>query len=134
MAYKAERASERLFKVILKTAGKTEEELLKQYEGPKPSDKFIKDMKKAYDSLDGLEILAMKSFVSDGYIAIGWEEEDDHLIRDFIYQAEQDEYFGTYVDEREEFLNDWKNCDYDPMGSLSFSAEEVEIIEQQEGE
>lgn len=130
MAYKAERISERIFKVVLKTAGKTEEELFNQYEGPKPSKKFIKDMKNAYDSLEGLKILVMKSFASDGYIAIAWEEEDDHLIRDFIYQAEQDEYFGTYVDERNEFLKDWKTGDYSPMGSLSFSAEEIEIIEE----
>lgn len=130
MAHKAERISERIFKVVLKTAGKTEEELLNQYEGPKSSDQFIKEMKKAYDSLDGLEILAMKSFVSDGYIVIAWEEDDDPLIRDFIYQAEQDEYYGTYVDEREEFLKDWKTGDYSPMGSLSFSEKEIEIIEE----
>jgi hypothetical protein len=132
MAYKADHTSKRIFKAVLKTAGKKVEELFNQYEGPKPNKKFIMDMKKAYESIDGLKILVMKSFISDGYIAIAWEEEDDHLIRDFIYQAEQDEYFGTYVDERDEFLKDWKTGDYSPMGSLSFSSEEIEIIEEME--
>lgn len=116
----------------LKTAGKTHEQILAEYEGPRPSDEFIQNIKKAYDSIDGLEVAVLKSGISEGYVIGGWQGKDDHLFRDFIYQAEQDEFFGTYVDDYEGFLKAWMSGEYEPMGSLTFDHKEVEILEKLE--
>lgn len=123
----------KLFKAKLKTAGKTPEELLKEYDGPKPSDEFIQNMIKANDSIDGLEVVLMDHWSGEDYSMVAWQEKDNDVFRDFIYQSEQDEFFGSYVDDREEFLKDWDSGDYSPMGSLTFGTYEVEILGELEG-
>lgn len=125
-----------LYKARLKTAGKTPEQIKADYEGgigPLPSDEEIQSWIKVYDLISGTEITAMKSPLSDGYCPVAWDEIDDDKFREFVYQAEQDPYFGTYVDEREEFLNDWKTGEYCPTGTLTFDSADVEIIEEIKG-
>ncbi|GIN97843.1 hypothetical protein J6TS1_37130 [Siminovitchia terrae] len=69
----------------------------------------------------------MKCGFSDGFVLGCLQDEDDEKVRDFIYQAEQDEMFGTYIDQRDEFLRDWESEEYSPTGSLVFKEEDVEV-------
>ncbi|GIN89878.1 hypothetical protein J22TS1_09290 [Siminovitchia terrae] len=39
----------------------------------------------------------------------------------------EDEMFGTYIDQRDEFLRDWESEEYSPTGSLVFKEEDVEV-------
>lgn len=121
------------YKAKLNTGGKTPEQIIRDYEGgigTLPNQKEIQDWINAYDLINGIELVVMKSPFSDSYTPVSWDEKDNEKIRDFIYQAEQDPFFGTYVDEREEFLEDWKSGEYSPTGSLVFDREDVEIIEE----
>lgn len=124
----------KLFRVKLKTAGKTPDQILSAYDGPKPNEEEVKNLIKAYDSLDGIEVVVSKSLISDGYCLAAWQNKDENLIRDFVYQAEQDEFFGSYVDDREEFIKDWESDDYSPPGSMVFENDDVEIIEELSGD
>jgi hypothetical protein len=121
------------YKARLKTGGKTPEQIKADYDGglgSAPSEEEVQNWIKAYDLISGIELIVMKHPISDGYVPVSYDEEDDCKIRDFVYQAEQDPYFGTYINERDEFLEDWKSGDYSPMGSLTFSSDDVEIIEE----
>lgn len=123
----------KLYKARLKTNGKTPEQIKADYEGgigSAPSEEEIQNWIKVYEVISGIELVVMKSLISDGYVPVSYDKEDDWKIRDFVYQAEQDLYFGTYINERDEFLVDWESGEYSPMGSLTFSIDEVEIIEE----
>lgn len=120
----------KFYKAKLKTGGKTIEDIKKDYEGgigPVPDEQEIKDLKKAYDLIDGVEVMAIEGF-GDGYGIGGWNPKHDDQMKEFIYQAEQDSFFGTYRNKREEFEQDWKNDEYESSGSLRFDNEEVEIL------
>lgn len=119
-----------LYRANLKTGGKSPEQIIESFRDFKPSDEEIKNWIAAYDLLDGIEVVVMKSFDGKDYCLVAWQDDDAEKIRDYIYQAEQDPMFGTYVDEREEFLNDWDSDEYEPSGSLVFSSDDVEIIEE----
>lgn len=118
----------KLFNAKLNTKGKTPEQILSDYAGPKPSDNEVQSWIKAYNSISGIEVVVMESWLGEGYTLAMWNPENDELIRDFIYQAEQDPYFGSYINAREEFIKDWESNDYSPSASLSFNKEDVEII------
>lgn len=120
------------YEAVLKTAGKTIEEIKGDYDGgvgQAPSEEEIQDWIKAYDTIDGMEVLVMESF-GDGYSIVSHYKSDDWKIRDFTYQAEQDPYFGSYIDDYEEFLKDWEAGDYTPTGSWVFKPTDVEIIRE----
>lgn len=78
----------------------------------------------------GIEVVVLKSQISDGYCLVAWDKKDDMKMRDFIYQIEQDPFFGTYVNEHEEFLKDWESKEYEPCASFTFETKDVEIIEK----
>jgi len=123
------------YRVRLKTAGKTPEQILAIYDGPnqvghKPDEKEVTAWIKVFNELDGTEVLVIKRFTGEDYSIAGWEPDDDEKFMEFVYLAEQDPLFGTYIDEREEFINDWKSGDYEPDASLVFAASDVEIIEK----
>ena len=122
----------KFYKVKLKTAGKTVEEVLATYDTMKPSKEEVEETIKASNLVDGLVVGVMGPTVGGGFSLVGWDKEDDEKIRDFVYQAEQDQYFGCYIDERKEFLEDWNSEQYEPEGSLSFAAEDVLILEDEE--
>lgn len=122
------------FKARLKTGGKTPEQILADYEGPgqigkKPDANEVEALIKAFNGIDGIELIVMKSF-NGNYVPASWKNEDDEKMMEFVYQAEQDPFFGTYIDEREEFIKDWKSDEYEPAGTLVFDSEDVEIIEE----
>lgn len=120
-----------LYEATFKTAGKTIEEIKGDYDGgigQAPSEEEIQDWIKAYDTINGIKVVVMKSPLDDdGYSLVSYDKSDDWKIRDFTYQTEQDSFFGTYIDEREEFLKDWEAGDYTPMGSWVFKQTDVEI-------
>lgn len=120
----------KLYKAKLQTGRKTPEQIKKDFEGYTPSEEEIKGWIKAYDLIDGIEVVVMKSWTGNGYTLAFWQDEDDAKIRDYIYQIEQDEMFGTYNDQRDEFLRDWDSDEYSPTGSFVFNEEDVEIIEE----
>lgn len=119
------------YEATFKTAGKTIEEIKGDYDGgigQAPSEEEIQDWIKAYDTISGIKVVVMKSPLDDdGYSLVSYDKSDDWKIRDFTYQAEQDPYFGTYIDDREGFLKDWETGDYASMGSLVFKSTDVEI-------
>lgn len=121
------------YKARLKTAGKTPEQIKADFEGgigPVPTEEEVQGWIKAYDLINGIELVVVKSLISEGYIPVSWNDEDNGKIRDFVYQAEQDSFFGTYVNERDEFLEDWKSGEYSPDGVLTFDIKDVEILEE----
>lgn len=120
----------KLYRAKLHTGGKTPEQIKSSFDGPEPSEEEIKNWTKAYDLADGLEVIVTRSWTGSDYSLIAWDEKDDENIREFIYQVEQDGMFGTYVDEREEFIKDWESGEYSPAGSLVFDEKDVEIIEE----
>lgn len=121
----------KLYKVKLTTANKTDEQIKARYDD-EVSKEEIEQFKKALSIVNELEINVMKRSYNGvpSYVLIGWEEKDDHIMRDFVYEMEQDPMFGSYVDDRESFLQDWENEEYEPTGSLSFESEDLEIVEE----
>lgn len=118
----------KLFKAKLRTGGKTKDQIISDFEG-EVTEKEIRDWKYVFNLIDGKEIIVVEVF-KGRFTLVSWLDEDDSAFRDFIYQAEQDDMFGTYIDDREEFLNDWKDGRYEPTGSLGFDKNDVEIIEE----
>jgi hypothetical protein len=119
-----------LYRAKLNTGGKTSEQILSTYDGPKPDEKEIESWIKAFNSINGIEVAVMKNFTGEDYCLAAWKPDDDEKIMEFVYLAEQDPFFGTYVDDREEFINDWKSGEYEPSGSLVFANADVEILEE----
>jgi len=125
----------KMFKAILQTAGKTPEDIKKMYDGsvgPEPSEEEIQGYINVFNKLDGLEVVVYDRSNLDvaDYGLYVWQEKDDECIRELFYQAEQDPYFGTYVNERDEFIKDWEAEEYEFGPSPTFSADDVEIIEE----
>lgn len=126
---------EKLFKAKFKTAKKTLEQLKGEYTDSLPSDKELLALLEAFRNLDGVEVVVYErhSIGADNYGVFAWDEGNelvDAKIRDFFYQIEQDDLFGQYIDDREEFLSDWKSGEYSPVGSLAFEKYDIEIIEE----
>ncbi|MBN6889919.1 hypothetical protein ACUXCC_003456 [Cytobacillus horneckiae] len=126
-----------LYRARLKTAGKTPEQILADYEGPnqigpKPDEKEVNSWIQVYNILHGIEVIVAKDFVGDDYVVTSWKDEDDNKIMEYFYLAEQDPLFGTYFEEREEFLKDWKSNEYCPSATVIFAKNDVEIIEKLE--
>jgi hypothetical protein len=120
-----------LYKVRLHTAGKTSEQILKTYEGLKPSDEVVQGIIKAFNLIDGLGVVVSNSFYGkDTYTLIIWNKSDDDKFKEFSYLLEQDPFCGTYVNDREQFEKDWDSEQYEPPGSLSFLTSDIEIMEK----
>ena len=125
----------KMFKAILKTAGKTPEDIKQMYVGsvgPEPSEEEIQGYIDVYNKLDGIEVVVYdrsNTGVAD-YGLYVWQKEDDERIKELFYQAEQDPYFGTYVNERDEFIKDWEAEEYEFGPSPTFGADDLEIIEE----
>ncbi len=117
------------YKAKLKTGEKTFDQVKNEFEGPEPSTEDIQNWLNAYRLIDGIEIIVMDSWAGDGYCLVSWQEKDADTFKEFIYQIEQDSMFGTYIDDREEFIKDWESDEYCPSGSIVFSENDVEIIE-----
>lgn len=117
-----------LYKAKLITGSKTRDEIISDFEGD-VDEKEIKEWLQVYKMIDGKEIV-VADIRDDRYTLIAWVDEDVEAYRDFVYQAEQDDMFGIYINEREGFLKDWEDGIYEPIASLSFNKTDVEIIEK----
>ncbi|MEH6941494.1 hypothetical protein [Bacillus sp. JJ722] len=123
----------RLYRAKLNTGGKTVEELKAKWDDSEMTTDEIETWIKAYNLIDGLEVIVVEGIGDDSYSLIGWNEEDAEKIRDYTYLAEQDPVFGSYIDDHEEFIKDWDSDDYSPSGSLCFDEDDLEIIERLKG-
>lgn len=121
-------------KVLLHTAGKTDEEILRW--GGAITAEDIPRMRAILEAWDGIEVIVDEPPINEQiqqYALIGWDEQDceiDGRVKEVIYLMEQDPMFGTYVDERERFELDWSEKRYEPAGSIVFEPEVIEILEE----
>lgn len=123
-----------MYKAIARTGNKSINQLREEseQEGIWSSDEELEIMKKAYDLVDGVEIVVVPRLdgKEDRFTLSGWPPESSPKMKEFIYQLEQDEMFGLFQDEREAFDKVWDAGDYEPQGQLSFHVSELEIVEQ----
>lgn len=117
----------KLFEAKLKTAGKTTDDIISQFEG-EIKKKEIQNWINVFNLIDGTEVIVSERH--NRYMLFTWYEKDDDIIKELIYQAEQDELFGMYQNDREGFLKDWTAGEYEPNGVLSFDEKDVEIIRE----
>lgn len=120
----------KVYRAILHTTGKTSKQILKDFDGPKPSDEVVQHIIKAYDIIDGLEVAVTDTFVDNGYSLVEHYKKDNEKFKEFIYLLEQDPFVGTYVNDREQFDKDWNSGEYEPPAALHFDNDDVEIIEE----
>lgn len=121
----------KLFKLRFKTANKTVDEVKASYGPPIPPQEILEKITEAYRALDGCEVTggAVKSFPKS-YSVYGWNKEDDSKFKEFIYLQEQDELFGSYINDREQFETDWDSKEYEPPASMHFDKSDFEVIEE----
>ncbi|KUF37427.1 hypothetical protein [Lysinibacillus sp. F5] len=119
-----------LYQLKFNTAQMTVETIRDMYTTMPPANEELEALLKAYHNLHGNEFLGLCfGYASDSWSIHTWNDENDDAIRDFVYQIEQDEMFGTYHDAREEFLSKWANGEYEPSASWHIPKAFVEVIE-----
>lgn len=123
----------KLFEAILHTGNRTRENIKEQSKREnwigQLKEEDINNILESGKHFDGVRVAVMESFYSKEQYALGfWNPEDDEKVKEAIYLLEQDEYFGTYVNDREGFDTVWAAGEYEPIGTLNFDKEEVEII------
>ena len=120
----------KLFHAKLNTGGKTAEQIKNEFEGYAPSNEEVQRWIKAYDLINGLEVVVMASMRENSYSLVGWDEKDDDKFREYTYLVEQDPLFGSYIDNYEGFIADWGMDEYCSSVSLCFDGSDLEIIER----
>lgn len=122
----------KMIKAILHTAGKTDEQILKQ--GGIISPNEISTFRKILEAWDGVEVYVNRAAHSrKEYTLMGWDEKDHDInnqVKEALFLMEQDPIVGTYVDNREQFERDWNEREYTPSMSITFAEEDVEILEE----
>lgn len=63
------------------------------------------------------------------YFLYVWHSDSGERIMEMFYKMEQEDESNNYFDERERFLEDWKEDAYIPSGLLTFSENDLENIE-----
>lgn len=122
----------KMYKAILHVK-KTEEQVREIYKdgiGPPATDEEIMNSVKFYDLLDGTTGIVSSdlSLMPGEYAYLGATEEYSEREKEACYLKEQDLFFGTYINQREEFDADWESGNYSPEGTMHLTADEVEII------
>ena len=112
----------KLQRAILHTAGKYTQEDLK--ECTEAEQKVVEGYMAAWDGVH----VTVRNFVEGEYSVVGWPPEEDEKAKNAIYMMEQDSTFGTYVDNREGFDAAWAAGTWEPIGSIVFPPEMVEIL------
>lgn len=113
---------------ILRTGNKTEEDIRSSQGIPNISAREAQNILRYYQLLDGLKVALIRGASEEKWTLIGWPEESDARMKEAFYLMEQDPVFGTYIGQREEFLQDWEAGAYAPDGSIVFGEDEVEIL------
>lgn len=116
----------------LKTGGKTIDEIRNQHANQNLKVEELENIKKAYETLDGVELyLSLWDYDNEEtYHLCRWNDEVDEKIMMGVYYFEQVSFSTKYLNNREKFIKDWKNNKYEPMGSLCFEKEDVEVLEK----
>lgn len=120
----------KIFKAVLHTGGKTEEWIKEHYGNFVPTQEDVEAAKKYYDAWDGHKCLVMLDDSDpEVYMYSGPLTEDDvPQAKEATYLMEQDDMFGQYINQREEFDRDYDNGDYFPAGAIVFTKGDVEIV------
>ena len=118
------------YKARLKTGRITVMDLKKRAARLKVPAKMILTALKAFQMIDGKEVILTDSFFCDGYLLASWSDEDKETFMEFVYLLEQDPETGRYIDNREDFIEDWENGNYNPNTFMGFNPDEVEILEK----
>lgn len=117
-----------LMRVILHTAGKSDEEILK--DAGEVTEKDLPWMREVDAAWDGAEVYVSEE--GGTYVLAGWDQKNkakDEKVKKAIWTMEKHPVFGTY-DSWYDFCDDWDNKEYYPSGTVRFQPEEVEIIER----
>lgn len=125
-----ENKKERKFIAVLNTANKTIADAKKVFE-----DSFGTVTQEDYDNyikrmavIDGATVLVVQDNFSNGnYGVISFHDDSLDKFKEFCYLAEQDLFFGSYRDAREEFDADWENGEYEFTSVLNLEPHELEI-------
>lgn len=119
-----------LYRLQFKTAHKTAEDVKKEYSFDPPSPERLGQIAEAYRGLDGVEVIgAAWEYSPESYSIYDWSDNADDKMKEFIYMQEQDEFFGSYINERERFDADWASKEYEPSGAMHFNKTDFEVIE-----
>lgn len=123
----------KFYEAILRTGNRTEESVrqqaIKENWVGKTTDKEIKEIIESGNYFDGCQVaVGIDNFDKEKYALVFWNPKDDSKIQDAMYIMEQDELFGCYIDNKEEFDDLWAAGEYEPSGTICFSKAEVEII------
>ncbi|MGG4462623.1 hypothetical protein ABEO79_00190 [Micromonospora provocatoris] len=119
----------KIYRAKMNTGNKTPNNILERAEADL-SDKEIETAIEYFNCFDGVVAFVVRGFGGKGWSLVAWEQEFDNQIKEATYLAEQDPMFGTYIDQREEFDRDWENNEYCPTGSLFFTEDDIEILEE----
>lgn len=116
----------------LKTAT-TLDEVRQQLKGQGFTRNEMKAMVRSLNFFDGLKVYLSK-WNWDNYATwhlYSWDDDIDEKIMKAIYEAEQLHPYscGRYKDDFTQFEKDWKAGTYDPGATLSFTDEQVEVLE-----
>lgn len=114
-----------LYRGILHTDGfSVDEKDAAEKKYSEDENKIITDYMQAWDGVH----VTLSHLLPEEYSLVGWPPEEDEKARNAIYLMEQDPTFGTYVDDREGFDAAWAAGTWEPIGSIVFPPEMVEIL------
>lgn len=112
----------KLQKAVLRTMGKEADDDMDKYSEEE------KEVMAAYMAAwDGAHV-TVSNFIDGEYSVVGWPPEYEDQAKEAIYLMEQDRMVGNYMDDRERFDQDWAAGEWEPGGSIVFSADMVEIL------
>lgn len=122
-----------LYRLRFNTESKSADDIKKNYDFSQPPVETLEMIAEAYRNLNGTEVVgAVWDYSPNNYSLYGWNDKDDEKFKEFIYLMEQDDLFGSYINDREQFEDDWKNGDYEPVAALHFDKSDFEVIEKTE--
>lgn len=114
-----------LFEAILHTGGRTEDQLRAEFGNV--TDEEIRGYLKILEAMDGQRAIVMPSLSCEGeYDYMGLF--DAAQAKEVSYLMEQDPFMGCYIDQREQFDQDYDSGNYCPDGTWPLKKEYVEII------
>ncbi|WP_052087964.1 hypothetical protein [Paenibacillus wynnii] len=120
-----------IYKLRFNTASKNADEIKANYDPSPPSTEVLEKMAEAFRNLNDTEVIgAVWPYSPHSYSLYAWDDKDDEKFKELIYWIEQDDFFGSYIDDRNRFDADWKNGDYEPAAALHFDKSDFIVIEK----
>ncbi len=84
----------------------------------------------AMDIVRGIEMDFASADNGKTFCIANYKDEDREKIKKFFYTMEQDEMFGTYINEWDRFNEDWDADKYEPEGCIVFSRQDIKNLEK----